>query len=87
MANKVGREAYTLAEVVTKSDASAQGTLATRISDAVYVGGTGDIAVKMGNSTSAVVISAVPAGTLLPIGINRLMSTNTTATLVVALWY
>jgi hypothetical protein len=83
--NVFGEHPYTHAEVVTKHDSNAQGNLANRSSDAVYVGGAGDIAVVMSNGT--VVLSAVPAGTLLPIRISRLNSTNTTATLVAALWY
>jgi hypothetical protein len=51
----------------------------------VYVGGAGDIAVVMAEGGAPVVFGAVPAGTLLPIRISRLMSTDTTATNVVGL--
>ena len=54
---------------------------------AIYVGGTGNLAVKtLGNAAATVLFSAVPAGAVLPIRCSRIMSTNTTATLIVALW-
>jgi hypothetical protein len=55
------------------------------VTRAVYVGGAGDIAVVMAEGGAPVVFGAVPAGTLLPIRISRLMSTDTTATNVVGL--
>ena len=53
---------------------------------AVWVGGTGDLAVTMSGDTAAVTLSGVPTGTLLPIQVSKVMSTNTTATLIVALY-
>lgn len=50
---------------------------------AVWVGGAGNIAVIAENDTAAVTISGVQAGTLLPISVTKIMSTNTTATLIV----
>ncbi len=54
---------------------------------ALWIGGTGDVAISTSATAAAVTISAVPAGVLLPIGLDqgRVMSTNTTATLIVAL--
>lgn len=58
----------------------------------VYVGGTGDLVVKFvdnGDPTVAggtVKFSAVPAGAFLPIQINCINATSTTATLIVALF-
>jgi hypothetical protein len=53
---------------------------------ALWVGGTGALAVATQTGT-AVTLSAVPAGTLIPIALDqgRVMATNTTATLIVAL--
>lgn len=51
--------------------------------NAVYVGGAGNIAV-VGQDDNAVVLTAVPVGTLLRIGPKRINSTSTTATLLVA---
>jgi hypothetical protein len=53
---------------------------------AFYVGGTGDVAVRtVGGQT--VTFSAVPVGAIIPISFDRLMSTNTSATLVLGLRY
>lgn len=55
---------------------------------ALYVGGAGNLTVEMLNPESAaatVTFSGVPAGTLLPISVERVLSTGTTATLIVAL--
>ena len=55
----------------------------------IYVGGAGDVAVKTVNgdsATTAVTISTVAAGTILPIRITRVMSTNTTATAILAFY-
>lgn len=70
------------ATAVTKSDSTIVGP--TR---AIYVGGTGDVAVIMwgDNTATAVVFKAVPVGTFLPINVQKVMSTNTTATQMVAL--
>lgn len=50
----------------------------------LYVGGTGDVAIK-GRGGVAVTLAAVPAGTFIPVNVNRVMATNTTATLIVGL--
>lgn len=62
---------------VTKSDSTVLNF------NALYVGGAGDVAVKHSEGGSAVTYSAVSAGTILPICGVRVMSTNTTATLLV----
>ena len=53
----------------------------------LYVGGTGAVAVVMegDGAPTAVTFSAVPVGTILPIRVTKVMSTNTTATLIVGL--
>lgn len=48
----------------------------------LYVGGTGDVAVK-GEGGTAVTFKACPHGTIIPMRIVAVMSTNTTATLLV----
>lgn len=62
------------AVAITPSDSAVQRGLC-----AIYVGGAGDVAVK-GKSGVAVTFKNVPAGTIIPISINFVMSTNTTAT-------
>mgnify|MGYP000700423410 CR=1 FL=1 len=52
----------------------------------LWVGGAGNIAVVMRGGSAAVTFSGVPAGTLLPFRVTKVMSTNTTATLIVALY-
>lgn len=50
---------------------------------AIYVGGTGDLAVIMNADTVAVTLKAVPVGTYLPLSVTKVMATNTTATLMI----
>jgi hypothetical protein len=72
---------YAHAAVLTKSDTDEL----VEASRALYIGGTGNINVVT-VSGETVLFSALPVGTVLPIRIKQLLSTNTTATLVVALW-
>lgn len=65
------------AGAVTKSDSTVLDF------DAVYVGGTGDVAIKFNETDSAVTFSNVPGGTILPVAGVRVMSANTTATSMV----
>ena len=51
----------------------------------LMVNGAGNVAVKTpygASATTAVTISTVPAGTIIPLRVTRVMSTNTTATLI-----
>lgn len=66
---------------VTKSDSTE--LVAVR---GLWVGGAGDVAVIAAEDSAAVTIVGVPAGTLLPIRVRKVMSTNTTATSIVALY-
>lgn len=68
------------AATVTKSDSTIVNC------DAVYVGGTGNVAVLTAKGTT-ITFPSVPAGALLPIKCQKIMSTNTTATDMVALFY
>lgn len=52
----------------------------------IWVGGTGDVAVLMNGDQAAVTLSAVPVGTMLNISVVKVMSTNTTATLMTGFW-
>ncbi len=51
---------------------------------AIYVGGAGDLNVEM-KSGNTVKFSAIPVGTLIPIRVNKVLSTGTTATLILAI--
>lgn len=52
----------------------------------IYVGGAGDVAIKAEQDSAAVTFVGVPAGTILPIRALYVMSTNATATSIVALF-
>lgn len=54
---------------------------------AIYIGGAGNIALSTSPAATAVTFTAPPVGTILPINLDggRIMSTGTTATLIVAL--
>lgn len=71
------------AVAVTPSD-SANVTTSFEVR-ALYVGGAGNVAVRFPGSGTAVTFVGVAAGTVLPIQAVRVMSTNTTATSIVAL--
>lgn len=53
-------------------------------SRAIYVGGGGDMAVEMVDGTSATFVG-ITAGFLLPIRVNKILVTGTTATNIVSL--
>lgn len=78
-ANDVG--GATQGRAVTKNDSTV-----LPVTRALWVGGVGDVAVVFEDGGSAVTLSSVPAGTLLPIRVTKVMSTNTTATNMVALY-
>lgn len=66
---------------VTKSDA----TVFSQPTRFVWVGGTGDLAVRMLDGTTLTIV-AVPAGTRLDIRVDKVLSTGTTATSVVGFY-
>lgn len=70
------------ASAVTKSDSTTFSPAAIGL----WVGGAGDVAVRMYGSQTNVTFAAVPAGTTLPIQVDRVLSTGTTATSIVRLW-
>jgi hypothetical protein len=53
---------------------------------ALYVGGAGNVVGLLAEDTAAVTITAVPAGTILPMSFQAVIRTSTTATLMVALY-
>lgn len=56
------------------------------VSKALWIGGAGNVSIIAADDSSAVLISGVAAGTILPIRAKRVLSTNTTATLIVSLY-
>jgi len=71
---------YSMARAVTPSDATVVGC------NAIYVGGAGNISVLPKSGETAVVFTAVPVGSILPVNAVLIRSTGTTATLLIALW-
>lgn len=66
---------------VTPSDA----TVFPQPTRQLWVGGTGNLALRLAGDTVAVTLSAVPAGTIIKdVAAVQVMATNTTATLIVA---
>lgn len=51
----------------------------------VYVGGTGNVQVTTAQG-DVVVFSGVPAGAVIPVQVTRVWATNTTATLMLAIY-
>lgn len=72
--------AYSRAEAVTKSDSTVLNC------KAFYVGGAGNVAIKTHDGATAVTLTACIVGQIYPIECRHIMSTNTTATAIVALW-
>ncbi len=73
---------YTRAVALTKHDTDEL----AEVSNALFVGGAGAVAVKLQGSSTTVVFPAVPAGTTIQIRVRQLMSTSTDATSIVALY-
>lgn len=72
---------FTKAAAVTKSDTDVLSATVRGL----YIGGAGDVAVILREDSSAVTFKAVPVGTTLWIAPAKVMSTNTSATLILAL--
>ena len=68
------------AAAVTPSDSTV-----LPVTRALYIGTTGNVAVVMADDENTVTFSNVPVG-ILPIQVTKVMSTNTTASTIVALW-
>ena len=72
---------YKDAVAVTPHDSNAQTLMPC---DGLYVGGGGDVNVITRGGTT-VLFKAVPVGTFIPIGVERVKATSTDATYIVAL--
>lgn len=66
---------------ITKSDA----TILSPVLRALYVGGTGDVAVRMMDGSTPIFV-AVPAGSILPIQIDKVLSAGTSASSMVGMF-
>jgi len=50
------------------------------VTRSIYVGGTGDITLRLAGDAGQLLIKAVPAGTMLPLRVRQVFATGTTAT-------
>lgn len=69
------------AAAITPSD----GTALAAVSKALYVGGAGDLAVRLVDDSADCLFVAVPAGTILPIRATHVRATGTSASAIVVL--
>ncbi len=77
---------YNIAKAITKSDTVSIIQPSTKsATDALYVGGAGDIVAVMPNS-EVITFKGALAGTIIPIAVTRVNNTNSTATDLVALY-
>lgn len=67
---------------ITKSDATVYIPPLRKL----YVGGTGNVAVRLSGMDTAVTLSSVPVGMIDDLRIAQVMDTNTTATNMVGFW-
>jgi hypothetical protein len=68
---------------VTKSNSTVFGRRVV----CLYVGGTGDVTVRFRATQETVTFSTVPAGTLLPLDVDQVRETGTSATTITAMCY
>lgn len=84
MSSQIEDQGARKALAITKSDSADQGLGGG--CRALFIGGAGDVAVIAVGDTSAVTFAGLAAGSILPVQAKRVMSTNTTATSIVALF-
>lgn len=68
------------AEAITPNDSNLIGPFRS-----VWVGGAGNVAALLVEDSAPITFNAVPAGTLLPIAVKKIMATGTTATNILGL--
>jgi hypothetical protein len=66
---------------ITKSDSTVLSPICRRL----YVGGTGDVSIRMLDGSTPV-LKALPVGAMLDIQFDQVLSTNTSATLMVGFY-
>ncbi len=73
---------FATALAVTPSDS----TTFDNIPRGLYIGGAGNVAVRMDDNGATLTFIGVPVGAILPLRVDRVMATNTTATNIIALY-
>ncbi len=86
MSNQHGIDSDPTASAASGAAVTPSDTAALPMTRAVYVGGTGNLAVQLWRDTNPVLLVSVQAGTLLPIRIRKVLETGTTATSIIALY-
>lgn len=86
MAAKFSNSLSQFSAVSAASIVPSDSTPLTNSTYAIYVGGAGDVKVILNNDTAAVIFKAVPVGTTLYVQASQVLSTGTTATLLLALY-
>ena len=76
----VARSFYRAEPVTPDDDAEIEYT-------SLYIGETGDVTIHPKNNQSPVTLSAVPAGTILPIQVTKVLATGTNVTNIIGLRY
>ena len=74
------------AAAVTPDDANDITRRNNQVVRGLYVGTGGNVTVRMRGETTTVLFSNVPAGSILPVMVDRVMATGTTASNIVALF-
>lgn len=83
MANPIEDQGARALRAVSKSDTA---DLPNGVCRALWVGGAGDVAVIAEGDSAAVTIVGIAAGSVVPVKCRRVMSTNTDASDIVALY-
>jgi hypothetical protein len=76
-------DSYNVWQPITVSDTA---NLPRGVCGGLFVGGGGDVAAVMENNQMPVILTAVPAGSWIPLAVKRVNATGTTATSLVALY-
>jgi hypothetical protein len=56
------------------------------VTRSIYVGGTGDLTVRLAGDTGSLLLKAVPVGTMLPLRVRQVFATGTGATLMIGMY-
>jgi hypothetical protein len=56
------------------------------VTRAIYVGGAGDLTLRLAGDTAAQIIKAVPVGAMLPLRVRQIYATGTVASQLVGLY-
>lgn len=81
MSGRVSTAPYTGVALVTTSDSAS-----IALTKGIMIGGTGTIAVTMPGTPTPVTITGLAVGVIHPLAVNKVMTTNTSATNITAFY-